>query len=279
MSEKTRADLVACLLALGDPGPTSEWTDYAQVGIGAEQVPDLIAVLTDEDLLLGDTEGDETWWVPLHAWRALAQLRAKTAIAPLLSLLHWIDDESLDDVAEEVPVALGMIGPAAIQLVADHLADTSNGLWARVAASTALHEIGTRHPEARQACVEPLVRQLKLYADQDRTLNADLIYALVELEAVEAAPVMERAFEADAVNLAMMGDWEEVQIALGLLKKRLTPKPRWSWDGYRIEPEERSAAEQQAVREQHQRSRQASKKSKAKRKNAKKARKRNRKRR
>jgi hypothetical protein len=274
MSEQTRARLLERLHALEEPSLAQTWPDYVQIGIAeAGQIPDLIALLTDQTLLLDQGEGKEAW-VPLHAWRALAQLRAEEAIDPLLSLLHWIDDEDLDDVAEEVPVALGMIGPAAIQPVADYMANASHALWARVAASEALSEIGKRYPEVRQACVELLVRQLQLHADQDRTLNADLIYALVELKAVEAAPDMERAFEADAVNLAMMGDWEDAQIALGLLKKRLTPKPRWNWDGYRIDPEERSASEQQEVREQRQRERKAAKKGKAKRKQAKKARKR-----
>jgi len=273
MSEETRAELLVRLSGLEEPRLLGHWIDYPALGVGRDQVPDLLSLLTDEALLLDEPDSDEVW-APVHAWRALAQLRAEEAISPLLSLLHWIDDEDLDDVAEEVPVALGIIGPAAIQPAVDYLADTSHGLWARVAASTALYEIGTRHPETREVCIESLVRQLQLHADQNRTLNADLIYALVELKAVEAAPDIERAFEADAVDLSMMGDWEDVQIALGLLENRLTPKPRWGWDGYRIDPEERTAEERQQVREQRQRTRQQVKKKRAKRKQARKARKR-----
>ena len=268
MTEQTHSDPLARLLAMGESGISEEWADYATMGIGPGHIPDLVRLVADGALLLDASRGNESW-APVHAWRALGQLRAKEAIEPLLSLFHLIDEEDLDDVAEDGPVALGMIGPAAVEPAAGYLADASNGLWTRVTASTSLREIGTRHPEARQACIDALARQLSGYAEQERILNADVIYALVELKATEAAPLMALAFEADAVDLNMMGDWEDVQIALGLLEERLTPRPGWGWDGDQVEAQERSAA----AREQRQRTQQAAKKSKAKRKNARKARK------
>jgi hypothetical protein len=38
---------------------------------------------------------------------------------------------------------------------------------------------------------------------------------------------MQAAFAANRVALDLGGDWEEVQIALGLLDERITPKPNW----------------------------------------------------
>ena len=52
---------------------------------------------------------------------------------------------------------------------------------------------------------------------------------LAELKVVEAAPLMEEAFAARRVDDMVMGDWEDVQIELGLLAERLTPfRPEWS---------------------------------------------------
>ena len=45
----------------------------------------------------------------------------------------------------------------------------------------------------------------------------------MELEAVEAAPLMERAFVANLVDESLRGDWEEVQMDLGLKPFRETP--------------------------------------------------------
>lgn len=155
-------------------------------------------------------------WAYIHAWRALGQLRAEAAIEPLLSLLRFVDEIGDDWVAEELPVVYSMIGPVAIPTLIAYLADASHGLWARAAACAALTKIGQKHPEARDDCVAVLTRQLERFPEQDPTLNADLIVGLVELNAVESAPVMERSFAADAVDLMMMGDWEDVQVELGL---------------------------------------------------------------
>ena len=216
------------LLTLGDARPTmSRWPDYRQYGLAPEHIPDLVRMATDEELYLAGSDSPEAW-APMHAWRALGQFRAESAIGPLLSLLHWIDDNDDDMINEEVPDVLGMIGPAAIPAVAEYLADTSHGLWARVAATISLKEIGQRHPESRDECVMVLTRQLEHFQEQDKSLNAFLVGPLRDLRAVESAPVMERAFAADRVDIGVQGDWEDVQIDMGLRQERETPKPDYA---------------------------------------------------
>ena len=216
------------LLTLGDARPTmSHWPDYRQYGLVPEHIPDLIRMVTDEELNLADSDSAEVW-APIHAWRALGQFRAESAVEALLSLLHWIDDNDDDMINEEIPDALGMIGPAALPAVAAYLADVSHGLWARVAAASSLKEIGRRHPDARSECVAVLTRQLEHFAGQDESLNAFLVGPLLDLKAVESAPVMKRAFAADRVAIGVNGDWEDVQIHMGLLQKRSTPKPDYA---------------------------------------------------
>jgi hypothetical protein len=39
---------------------------------------------------------------------------------------------------------------------------------------------------------------------------------------------MHDAFAADRIDLSVNGDWEDVQVELGLLPARLTPKPLYS---------------------------------------------------
>jgi HEAT repeat protein len=96
MSETYR-DPVAQLLTLGDPRQegrmASEWRDYPALGLTAEHVPELVRMTLDKDLHWTALEGAEVW-APLHAWRALGQLRAESAIEPLLRLLNRIDDDA-----------------------------------------------------------------------------------------------------------------------------------------------------------------------------------------
>ncbi len=68
----------------------------------------------------------------------------------------------------------------------------------------------------RDEIVAILTRQLDLFERADEELNAFVISALLDLKAVESAPVMERAFAADRVDLSVCGDWSNVQVELGL---------------------------------------------------------------
>ena len=68
---------------------------------------------------------------------------------------------------------------------------------------------------------------MEKYRENSRSLNGILVATLLDLNAVEAASMMEQAFAAKAVELAVAGDWEDVQIELGLKDERETPKPNY----------------------------------------------------
>ncbi len=219
---------VAQLLTLGDVRSQREWPDYLALGLTLDHVPDLIRMTQDEGLHWADAGSAEVW-APIHAWRALATLGAEEAVPSLVALFDRIDVYDDDWVGEDLPKALGVLGPAAILELRDYLADAAHGLWARVAASASLAQIGQRHPEARPLCVAILAGQLEDFVQLDPTLNGFIINALVDLKAVEAASVMRRAFEAEQVDFSILGDWEDVQILLGLRQERRTPHPPFDW--------------------------------------------------
>ena len=58
-------------------------------------------------------------------------------------------------------------------------------------------------------------------------LNTFILNALLDLTAVESAALIEQAFAANIVDESVVGDWEDMQIALGLLDERLTPQPHY----------------------------------------------------
>lgn len=202
------------LLAYGDCLNQSEWPNYLELGFGPQHIPDLIRMATDKELRWKDSESAEVW-APVHAWRTLGQLRAEAAIEPLLQLFRQVDEDD-DWVSDEMPKVFGMIGPAATPALAAYLSDESHGLWARLKAASCLQQIVENHPDARDECVAILARQLEHFEQQDVTFNGTLISELEDLKAVEAAPVIERAFAAGRVDESIMGDWEDVQVELGL---------------------------------------------------------------
>jgi hypothetical protein len=229
MSETYR-DPVAQLLTLGDPRQGGRmafgWRDYLALGFTAEHIPELVRMALDQDLHWTDSESDKVW-APLHAWRALGQLRAEGAVEPLLQLLDRIDEYDDDWAQGDLPQVFGMIGPAAIPGLRDLLADADHGEWARIAASESLVKMVEWFPEIREQAVAIITDQLRRFAEQERVVNAFLVDALCHLKAVESAAVIEQAFAADTVDLSVLGDWEEAQILLGLLEERASPSPNF----------------------------------------------------
>jgi hypothetical protein len=83
----------------------------------------------DAALNQADSTSSEVW-APMHAWRALGQMRAEEAVLPLLALLRAAeDDEAAGDEAagEELPAVFGMIGQAG----GDGNVRQDGGTWCR----------------------------------------------------------------------------------------------------------------------------------------------------
>ena len=224
---------VAKLLTLGDVRGQGEWLDYkAACDLNEAHIPDLIRMVQDEELNWADEDSDEVW-ANLHAWRPLGQLQAVAAIKPLVKLLIRIDDDDLNHDWEhgDLPDVLAMIGPEALPSLAGYLVNPQYGDFSRWAAATAIQKIGNQYPAYREECVELLTRQLAKYRKQSRTFNGGLVAELCDLQAVEMADTMAAAFKVNKVDVSILGDWEDVQIRLGLLNERITPAPRRGWLG------------------------------------------------
>jgi len=206
------------LLTMGEPQGGDEWPDYLKLGLGPEHVPDLIRMATDPELNRGDPESREVW-APLHAWRTLGQLRAEAAVGPLLTLLQDSEEEGDDWLFEEVRRVFGLIGSPALATLEAFVADRSHGTYSRWAALDGIKEVAEEYPETRSECVAALTRQLEQGVGDDPVVNGVVVGALLDLHAVESAPVMEQAFAADAVDESISGGWEDVQYNLGLTDK------------------------------------------------------------
>jgi hypothetical protein len=221
------------LLTLGEPESGGEWRDYRALGLADEHVPALLALVEDPRVSwLAWEEGEELepYWAPLHAWRALGQLGASSSAEALVRVLLRDDDD--DWATADIPRVLGMIWPSSLEpvLAAFPAAAREPEPWKMARLGEALVHISRVHPEIRDQAVDVLTRQLRVWPNQTEEMNGFLVWDLLELQAVEAAPVMREAFEAGAVDESMVGDWEDVQVALGLLARRATPAPRYKFE-------------------------------------------------
>jgi HEAT repeat protein len=198
------------LLTYGDCRKINGWPNYLKLGLGRQHIPELIRMATDEVLHKDDPDSLPVW-APVHAWRALAQLRAEEAVAPLVALLQRTDHGENGWLLEEVPIALGKIGPASIPVLAAYLADESNGSHSRGAAARGLQQVAKFYPESRETSLAILAEWLSKFEEQDLQFNAFLIDLLVQLGAADLAPLMERAYAAGRVDETVIGHWEDVR--------------------------------------------------------------------
>jgi hypothetical protein len=213
------------LIGEADWDSGAEWPDYpASFGLDQQHVGALIRMACDAELHDGDATTNAVW-APLHAWRALGQLRAEASVQPLLALLKMRDDDDAIDL--EFPIVFGMIGAAAIPHLAGFLCDRANSTNAAITALSALCEIAERYPDCRGTCIDVLVQTLRRDADADATVNGFAVSRLLDLKAVEAIEAIRDAFRRNVVAQYVAGDLEDVEIELGLREKPATSAPRY----------------------------------------------------
>ncbi len=217
---------VSQLLSLGeDAARGAEWFDYLSLGFTEADASELIRMVFDENLSWEKVESP-AGWAPIHAWRTLGQLKAEAAIEPLLEMLPSID-EGDDWASEDFPEIYAQIGPAAIPILHKQLMDNPYNEWVEAALSNGLERIAKYHPDYRGECVAIITEKLRHHHDNDPTLNGFIISDLLDLRAIESVAEIEMAYNADNVDLTICGDWEDMQIKLGLLSERITPKPNY----------------------------------------------------
>jgi hypothetical protein len=221
---------VAKLLTYGEPevADYSGWPNYLEeTGIGPEHISDLLRMIDDKGLRPTDSdEDDPKYWGPVHAWRTLGQLKATSAVTPLLDYAPDLLDYDRgwgEWTLEELPDVFGLIGKEAIPLLAQYLANTSYDNDTRINISMALQKIAELYPEAREECIKVLTQQLETMEQEAYELNAFLILVLADLQAKEALPLIEKVFAQDLVDESII-NLDSVLIKFGLKEAPPVPK-------------------------------------------------------
>jgi HEAT repeat protein len=236
MTDTNYPEPIRRLIDLGIP--ENNWFDYpAKFGLTNEHIPDLIRLVEDKDLRFSELTEDEEkilaendiydvrrWYAQIHAWRALAQLNAEEAIPNLIGLLYQADEHDDDWIADDLGRALIKIGPACMPALATYLQNSDNGDFARNITIEVITGIIKQYPETREKGIAALLSVLKNHRQNNEGLNAFLIYALAEFKATEHIDLIQDVFETGNVDIFVMGDFEDVQIEMGLLKKRTKPR-------------------------------------------------------
>jgi len=212
---------VSELLALGRPAhpicwDAKKWADYVQrFDFTERHVPDLIRMATDRDLNFRHQE-DPAVYAPQHAWRALGQLRAESAIEPLLAILNVFDQIWDDAGLEEIPSVLGMIGASAIHPANAFALDARNRTGPRWTACRVLTAVAEWFPACRERCLACLRDLLQRARWNPPNFNGMVTSCLVDLNDTDSAGLIKWVYHCAPVDSFICGPWPTVAEELGV---------------------------------------------------------------
>ena len=219
---------ISQLLEQGDCGRKRNLIDYSGLGISVQHIPQLVQLATDP-YYLGHCYDKVAMWGPVHACRALGQLSAIEATEPLVAILKLIDEDDQDWIIEELPPVFERFGIKATATLMKYIQNLENPLFARITALDGLIKIGKSDENFRNDCVEFLKNCLKNHINDHGEINANFIYGLVKFKDMDSVNLIQEAYESGSVDEMVIGDWEDIQIKLGLITRRTAPR-RTYWD-------------------------------------------------
>jgi yecA family protein len=214
---------IQTLLTLGTPPNARKWPDYlAKYGFTLDDVPALLALFANEEINTLNSDRPEVW-APLHAWRILGQLGSEDAISPIVQSFDTLHED--DSALSELPGVIGMIGPAAIPVLAEYWRQPGKDEFSYVMAMDALCEIAQQHPSSREQVINIYIDYMDKPDKLADTLNGLLMACLMDLNAIEGIDGIRQLFALNCVDISCAGDLEDVEIELGFRSRRSTPRP------------------------------------------------------
>jgi len=221
----TYNEQVAQLLTRGETD-WDDWDDYSSLGFTPKDVPELIRMGSDHYLLTSENVDDDAVWAPMHAWRALAQMNAVEAVAPLARVLAWGNESDSDLIFEGLQEVLERFGPPAVEPLVDFMLGEDCQGSALVGVGETLRTIAQNHPDQHERVVQAITTVLETrYKEIDDDVNGFLVAELLDLNAVASYPVIKQAYTDNKVDYHVCGDLEDIEIEFGLREKRSTPSP------------------------------------------------------
>jgi HEAT repeat protein len=186
---------------IGEVYTTDEWKDYQEI-LPQEEYDEafLLNTLTDNNLLEAPEESPLPW-VPLHAWRALGQMRSLTAIEPVLRLAEGSVQQAYNDFAN----LSACIGDKAIEPLVAILNDDTRSEITRSLAAEGLGAIGrSSSGPARARIVESLMDQIRQNDGSDGWVNGAAAEALMMMEERSVGPEVLKMYDEGRIQIGMV---------------------------------------------------------------------------
>jgi hypothetical protein len=195
------------LLEIGEP-TGGDWLDYGRLGIGPEHLAPLLMMVNDSRLAASVDPELPAAWGPVHALRAVAELRDPRALEPLLAVLTA--NHADDWLSESALAALVMLGGDAVAACAPFLLNPGQPEHARCTVIDALATIAEVDAAAAPHCVDALAALLRRPDWLTPFVASFAVASLAELRATEHLGLAREIFDAGLVDPVDFTSWDGV---------------------------------------------------------------------
>lgn len=230
----------------------SEISYLKKIGVTLADVPELIECLEKWRLQGWHTADNTDYFLPVHAWRALAELKAHDAIEALADLPEACPDYE-DWTIEEIPRVLALMGEEVIPELVSIVERKPNQAETASVIIASLSHIGQAEmvpcSQAGLSAIseffgKQLAMSIEAPVDEDGDLhqrdhpvvrkNSSILCAILDLGLSELAPELESVFSRNLVDVGMAGDWNYLceELDIGSLGLSMPAKPINSLAGF-----------------------------------------------
>jgi len=180
---------------------SNKWPNYIEIfGFESEDIPELIQMATDPKIY------KENESATIHAYRALAQLKAEAAMEPLFSLFQLEDDF----IENDLPDFYALLGEKSIPLLIKKAQDPFSTNDRQSAVET-LGFIAEKFPARKSEIISELVKILEMFEENSPVLNGITVAVLIDLKAKDALPTIKKVYDRNCADIMMCGDYKAVK--------------------------------------------------------------------
>ena len=177
------------------------------------------------ELELEDDESEASDAAQIHAWSILAHLGGKEGREFLIDELCVSCDIGNDFFTNYFSELILAAGPEAVPELIARFENKQAGESILIEFASALADFA-RHGIEKETVLKALVAALQ-DDPRHRSLKGMIISDLVEISADTYLEEIRRAFDENLVDVTIGGDFEDVEVALGLRSERSSVAPHW----------------------------------------------------
>ncbi len=228
---KKYSDKVAKLLLIGDRGlilVEQEEINYIEkFGFCEDDVEQLLLLANDEDIYnfdysdFNDDEGLEFYGV-IHAWHVLSQLKVPEAKDIFIKFMEETDEDDIDEwILDSFFKLIKPYRKDMYQYFIDNTKSEDCNEWVRAEYISVLKDM-VKTDELNISKFSELVEYI-LKNSKNEIVISSIISMCVDLKLTQYMPLIKKCFDEDSVDIDYVGDYENIEIQMGLKEVREKP--------------------------------------------------------